>query len=77
MDFLSGSTAPIATTIGRIIINRVKDYSKDVSVKVASYEVNEENGVRTESNETVLVEDHCVTITDTTDTAQRGYEGVF
>ena len=65
LDFASGSTAPITTTIGRTINNLVKDYSKDVSVKVASYEVNEENGVRTESNETVLVEDHRVTITDT------------
>ena len=68
VDFVSGSTAAITTTIGRTINNLVKDYSKGVSVKVASYEVSEENGVRTEGNETVLLDDHRVTITDTKDT---------
>ena len=75
-DFARGTTAALTTTIGRTANNLVKDYPKGLSVKIASYEVNEVGGVRTESNENVLLDDHRVTITDSSDTTAKATHDV-
>ena len=75
-DFARGTTAALTTTIGRTVNNLVKDYPKDLSVKIASYEVNEVGGVRTESNENVLLDDHRVTVTDSSDTTAKATHDV-
>ena len=75
-DFARGTTAALTTTIGRTVNNLVKDYPKGLSVKIASYEVNEVGGVRTESNENVLLDDHRVTVTDSSDTTAKATHDV-
>ena len=75
-DFARGTTTPLTTTIGRTVNNLVKDYPKGLSVKIASYEVNEVGGVRTESNESVLLDDHRVTVTDKSDTTAKATHDV-
>lgn len=75
-EFARGTTAAQTTTIGRTVNNLVKDYPKGLSVKIASYEVNEVGGVRTESNENVLLDDHRVTITDSSDTTAKATHDV-
>ena len=75
-EFARGTTAALTTTIGRTVNNLVKDYPKGLSVKIASYEVNEVGGVRTESNENVLLDDHRVTITDSSDTTAKATHDV-
>ena len=75
-DFARGTTAALTTTIGRTVNNLVKDYPKGLSVKIASYEVNEVGGVRTESNENVLLDDHRVTVTDKSDTTAKATHDV-
>lgn len=75
-EFARGTTAALTTTIGRTVNNLVKDYPKGLSVKIASYEVNEFGGVRTESNESVLLDDHRVTITDSSDTTAKATHDV-
>ena len=75
-EFARGTTAALTTTIGRTVNNLVKDYPKGLSVKIASYEVNEVGGVRTESNESVLLDDQRVTVTDSSDTTAKATHDV-